>query len=152
MSARQDRVIGLVFVASGLGMALHARSMPVPNLMGDVGPSFFPALIGWSMAALGLVLAAMARGGGAAAETFDWRRVPMTVGFAAIAFLYAAAFDLAGFSWPTFGALVAAMALLGRRDARSLGLYAAGAAVFVLVLGFALKRGLRIPLTGVWIG
>ena len=151
MLARADRAIGLVFVACGLGMALHARSMPVPNMLGDVGPSFFPALIGWSMAALGLLLAATTRGG-AAAEPIERARIPVTVGFAAIAFAYAAAFDLAGFAWSTFGALVAGMTLLGRRDPAGLALYAAGSAAFVVVLGFALKRGLGIPLTGVWIG
>jgi hypothetical protein len=125
--------------------------MPVPDLMGDVGPGFMPMVVGVAMAALGALLAATARPGGGP-EPIEPARVPVAIAFAAFALSYAAGFAAFGFSWPTFLSLLAGMTLLGRRNWRLFALHAAGAACFVLVLGQGLKRGLGIPLVGVWFG
>lgn len=151
MSVGADRVAGLVFAAGGLGLALHARSMPVPDLMGDVGPGFMPQVIGVAMAALGALLAASARAA-AGPDPIERTRVPVTIAFAALALAYAAGFATFGFSWSTFLSLLAGMTLLGRRSLARLALHAVGAAVFVMLLGQGLKRGLGIPLLGVWFG
>lgn len=151
MSVGADRVAGLVFAAGGLGLALHARSMPVPDLMGDVGPGFMPQVIGVAMAALGALLAASARSA-TGPDPIEPARVPVTIAFAALALAYAAGFATFGFSWPTFLSLLAGMTLLGRRSLARLAVHAVGAAVFVMLLGQGLKRGLGIPLLGVWFG
>lgn len=151
MGGVADRVAGLAFAAGGLALALHARSMPVPDLMGDVGPGFMPQAIGVAMAGLGALLAATA-GRGPGPEPIERTRVPVAIAFAALAFAYAAGFATFGFSWPTFLTLLAGMALLGRRSAVPMLLQTAGAAVVVLLLGQGLKRGLGIPLVGVWFG
>jgi hypothetical protein len=151
MSARGDRLAGLAFAAAGAALALHARTMPVPDLMGDVGPGFMPMVVGVAMAALGALLAATARPGGGP-EPIEPARVPVAIAFAAFALAYAAGFAAFGFSWPTFLSLLAGMTLLGRRSWRLFALQATGAACFVLVLGQGLKRGLGIPLVGVWFG
>lgn len=149
-SRGRDTLGGLAFVALGIGLVLYGRSLHAANMMGDVGPGFFPMLIGAAMTVLGAVLAYPRRAapddGG---EPLGERRA-LAVLFVAAACGYVALFGAVGFSYATVVYLFLAMALLGRRTVGALLVYAASATLLSGALGWLLVRLLSVPLTGVW--
>jgi len=143
-----DRVLGAAFFIGGASLASYGHSLEAANLMGDVGPGFFPGLLGLLMAGLGALLAFV--GGGGKRSPLSWSRMLLPTGLAGIAIAYAALFGSFGFSLPSFLFLTSAMLLLGKRTARAAATYLVGSALFAAVLGWLLVRLLHVPLTGVW--
>ncbi len=158
---RKDRLSGLAFAAGGLALAWYGRMLKAPETLGDVGPGFFPFLIGIGMAILGAVLAfvparratasaaAQAQAEAEEAAGGGERWILATV-FVAAAMGYVAIFGLLGFSNATAIYLSVAMALLGKRSMRALLVFAASSIALTALLGWLLFRGLAVPLTGVW--
>lgn len=158
---RKDRLSGLAFASAGLALAWYGCMLKAPNTLGDVGPGFFPLLIGIGMAVLGAVLAfvpvrratasdaAQAQAEAEEAVGGGERWILSTV-FVAAAMGYVAIFGLLGFSNATAIYLTVAMVLLGKRSVRALLVFAASSITLTAMLGWLLFRGLAVPLTGVW--
>ena len=137
--------------------------LKAPDTLGDVGPGFFPLLIGIGMAVLGAVLAfvpvrratasdaAQAQAQAEAEEAVGGgERWILSTVFVAAAMGYVAIFGLLGFSNATAIYLTVAMVLLGKRSVRALLVFAASSITLTAMLGWLLFRGLAVPLTGVW--
>lgn len=158
---RKDRLSGLAFASAGLALAWYGCMLKAPDTLGDVGPGFFPLLIGIGMAVLGAVLAflpvrratasdaAKAQAEAEEAVGGGERWILATV-FVAAAMGYVAIFGLLGFSNATAIYLTVAMVLLGKRSVRALLVFAASSITLTAMLGWLLFRGLAVPLTGVW--
>jgi len=154
-------VSGLAFAAGGVALAWYGRTLKAPDTLGDVGPGFFPLLIGVGMAILGAVLAFVpvrrasasdaAQAEAQAAEAVGGgERWILATAFVAAAMGYVAIFAALGFSNATAIYLTVAMALLGKRTVPTLLVFAASSIVLTALLGWLLFRGLSVPLAGVW--
>ena len=138
----RDLAGGLLMTAIGVAAALVARRWGFGTLA-DMGPGFFPQVLGWLLAALGLLIALAAwLRGGPGGEGLRWRNLACVCG--AIV-LFALALQPAGLVPATFAAaLVASIA-----DARSgwAGRVATAAGVSAVVaLVFAGALGMDLPL------
>jgi putative tricarboxylic transport membrane protein len=148
MTIKADRIFGAVFLALGLGLFIYSFSFHSGDLMGDLGPGFLPGLVGALLGILGLVQ--LIWPGEAKREPIEGDRVWIVLAFTALVGAYAVLFAAFGFSWPSFGFLVAVMLLLGGRTPRLITGYVIGSAFFVFLVGFVLLHVLSVPLRGVW--
>lgn len=148
MTIKADRIFGAVFLALGLGLFIYSFSFHSGDLMGDLGPGFLPGLVGALLAVLGLVQ--LIWPGADKREAIEGDRVWVVLAFTTLVGAYAVLFAAFGFSWPSFGFLVAVMLLLGGRTPRLITGYVIGSAIFVFLVGFVLLHVLSVPLRGVW--
>ena len=148
MTIKADRIFGAVFLALGLGLFIYSFSFHSGDLMGDLGPGFLPGLVGALLGVLGLVQ--LIWPGADKREAIEGDRVWVVLAFTALVGAYAVLFAAFGFSWPSFGFLVAVMLLLGGRTPRLITGYVIGSAIFVFLVGFVLLHILSVPLRGVW--
>jgi hypothetical protein len=123
--------------------------LKAPETLGDVGPGFFPFLIGIGMAILGAVLAFVpARRATASAAAQAQAEAEEAAG-GGERWILATVFVAAAMGYVAIY-LSVAMALLGKRSMRALLVFAASSIALTALLGWLLFRGLAVPLTGVW--
>jgi putative tricarboxylic transport membrane protein len=150
-----DTAAGLIVTALGLGVAGYARTFP-PMPGQDIGPSFFPVIIGVGLVVFGLTLAFSGqRQAGSAHVAFDeWVRRPRAARNAALVAgmlaFYVTSADALGFLPAAAVLLVVLWLALGARG-RWLAPLALGIALFVhyafyTVLGVPLPWGLLDPI------
>lgn len=141
-----DAVAGLLILACGIAIALYARTFPaIPGQ--QIGPAFFPVMIGAGLAILGAVLASGGRRGpdrGLRAD--DWTRHPVLLArfvlvIAALLF-YALAVDRLGFFATAFLLLTTLMLAFGVRRRWIVP----AAALVTLAIHYAFYTLLRVPL------
>lgn len=103
MSVRTwDRGLGFGFAALGIALALAGWGLP-EGLAGVPGPGFFPILIGVSLTALGLGLAASAGPADASYWQQGWRTtgIRQIVAIVALLVIYIALWETVPFLWRT---------------------------------------------------
>ena len=144
----RDLVAGVLYLTIGLAAVYFARDYPMGRL-GRMGPGYFPTVLGWILAAFGilsLVRGLMRRG--EAISEFAWKPLVLVV-TATLAF---------GVLLEPAGALVALATLIylsaaaSRRftlDPRAL-LGAIGLIGFCLVV-FVVGLGVPMPIFGTWL-
>ena len=139
---------GIMFLAISLATVVIAQEYPM-GTAGRMGPGFFPAVLGWILAAISLVtLIGACTAEGEALEHFAWKDMFLILGSVVLfgllvrgaglacaipALILVSAYGSAKFRWP------AALML------------AAGATVFCVLL-FVKALGLPLPIVGPWLG
>ena len=158
-SRRPDIVFALVVIAIGAVAVVEGMRMR-PSQFDPLGPGAVPAMIGVALvglAALVLLSAFSAfsigdgqrlftgMGDDATADSLHWRR---SAGIFAITLAYVGALQLqlVDFRLATTAYMVAVMALLGRRDRRSLFIATALAVIVSVALDEVFRRVLSIDL------
>ena len=144
-AARRDLAAGTLLIALGAGIVLEARHYPL-GTVSQMGPGYYPSLLGVAMALVGGLIILTRGGAGAdghdAASTTDWRGFACIVG-SILAFLVLGAY--AGFAPATFACVF--IAALGDRTATFKGaaiLALATTVLGMLLFGYALQ--LQLPM------
>jgi hypothetical protein len=146
--SRKDFWSAILFIAISLGTVIIAQDYPMGSA-GQMGPGFFPALLGWILAAIGLAtLAGSFTGHGEPLERLAWREL----------FLILGSVFLFGFLVRGAGLVVAIPVLIGISACASAKFgwkpccaLAAGATAFCVLL-FVKGLGLPLPVIGPWFG
>jgi hypothetical protein len=143
-----DVLSGLIFVAFGLAFAIGAVSYDLGTLL-QMGPGFFPFVLGLVLAGLGVLIAAK---GFVAAEEVEigsvpWRAAALLV--AAILFFGLTVRGLGIVPAVFVTALLATFAARGMRLVLAVGIAAGLTTVCVLI--FVVALSLRLQLVGPWL-
>ena len=148
-SARKDLGAGALFVAFGLAFATTANGYDVGSPT-NMGPGFFPLVLGGLLVLLGLLIAGKAFLSPDTSEfgPVPWRSAALLV--AAIVFFGATVRGL-GLVPALFGSVL--LAALAGRDVRVVSALVIASSLTVLsVLIFIVLLQLPVPLFGAWLG
>lgn len=144
-----DLAAGMVFAAIGIGFVVLASDYRLGTAR-QMGPGYFPTLLGWMLAAIGaaLVLRGVVAGAGGGIERIAWRRLS-TVTLALV--LFGLLLRGAGLVPATL-----VLAAVGLRASERFSLPAAialggGLALFCWAV-FTRGLGLPLPAFGAWFG
>lgn len=146
--ARQDVIAGLIFVAFGLGFAGLASAYEIGTPV-QMGPGYFPIVLGGILAMLGGVI--VAKGfldrEGPPIGAIPWRAIVLIVG-AVVIF----GFTVRGLGLVPATFIAALMSALASRRTTvvRVALVSVGLTV-ICVLVFVVALSLRLPLVGPWL-
>ena len=146
--ARKDLLAGAVFVAFGLAFALTSTTYEVGTAL-DMGPGYFPLVLGGLLVVLGVVIAVK---GFLAGEGGDLGPVPWkAVGLLVVALLFFG-YTVRGLGLvPTLLVTVFLSALAGRRARVVPAVVIAVSLTALSVLVFVVALQLRLPYFGPWL-
>jgi hypothetical protein len=145
----KDILAGLAFVGIGLAFAVGATSYKIGTTL-QMGPGYFPFVLGGLLAVLGGTIAARGVRGGEEGPIgqVPWRAVVLLT--AAIVFFGATARGLGLVPATVVAALLASLASR-RTGLVGIALIAAGLTILAILI-FVVGLRLRLPLLGPWIG
>ena len=146
--ALKDIVVGLAFVAFGLGFAILAAGYGIGTPV-RMGPGYFPLVLGGILVFLGgiIVVKGFLAGEGEAIGVIPWRALALILG--AVIFFAVTVRGL-GLIGSTFVAVLMA-SFASRRTGVVTALLLAVGLTILCVLVFVLALRLRLPLVGPWI-
>lgn len=132
-----DLASGVILTLIGLAVATYALANYDLGALRRMGPGFFPTMLGFGLAGLGVMIAAAAWARSGRPVAIAWKEAAAVI--AAIA-VFAAGLERAGLVGVTFVAvLIATLAAPDRRAGWRLALAAAITVLSVLVFHFGLK-------------
>jgi hypothetical protein len=145
----KDILAGVVFVAFGLAFAVAATSYELGSTL-EMGPGYFPLVLGGILAVLGVVIVVK---GYLAGETgaigpVAWRAAILITGAIVFFGLTVRGLGLV----PSIFATAVLSGIAGHRTGLVLPLVIAVGLTIVSVLIFVVALQLRLPLIGPWIG
>jgi hypothetical protein len=145
-----DTLAGLIFAAIGLAFAGAAVSSYELGTPAQMGPGFFPMVLGGILVALGITI--VVKGYIAGEETVigevPWRAVSLIIG--AVVFFGATVRGLG--LVPVLVATVFVAGLAGKRTGLVAPAVIAIALTVLSIAIFVIALGLRLPLFGTWFG
>jgi hypothetical protein len=146
--AFKDVLAGLVFVVFGLAFAISATSYPVGSTL-QMGPGYFPVVLGGLLAGLGAIIVAkgIAAGDAAPIGAVPWRALCLILGAIVVFGLTVRGLGLV----PSTFAAALLSAFASRRTGVMTALPIAVGLTILSVLIFVVALSLRLPLVGPWL-
>ncbi|WP_100500025.1 tripartite tricarboxylate transporter TctB family protein [Geodermatophilus chilensis] len=145
--ARKDLLAGAIFVGFGLAFALTSSTYEIGSAL-DMGPGYFPLVLGGVLVLLGIVIAVK----GAAGESEDLGPVPWKAVALLVGGLLFFGFTVRGLGLvPTLLVTVFLSAMAGRRARVIPALVIAASLTALSVLIFVVALQLRLPYFGPWL-
>jgi putative tricarboxylic transport membrane protein len=146
--ALKDILAGLVFVAFGLGFAISATSYQIGSTL-QMGPGYFPLVLGGLLAGLGAVIVAkgIASGEGGPIGSVPWRALGLILG---AIILFGLTVRGLGLVPSTFVAALTSAFASRHTNVVTAVLIAVGLTTLCVVI-FVVALSLRLPLVGPWL-
>jgi putative tricarboxylic transport membrane protein len=146
--ATKDILAGSVFVAFGLAFSITATSYQIGTTL-QMGPGYFPLVLGGLLAFLGVVIVAkgLLAGEGGAIGAIPWRAILLILGAVMFFGLTVRGLGLV----PSLFATVLLSTLAAQRTRLIMAVPIAVGLTVLCVVIFVLGLNLRLPLIGPWI-